>query len=129
MSKVWKKVQNSSKFFLILEKLNWMQSQIPKIIVNDKEITDPNIILNKIRNFYESLFKKGDSKRPSQFNDFFDEVHLPKLNITENNESDDELTEKELYVSLMSMQNNKSPGNNGLTKAFLVNFWKDIKFF
>ena len=36
-----------------------MQSHICKI-VNDQEITDPNIILNKIRNFYESLFKKGD---------------------------------------------------------------------
>ena len=34
-----------------------MQSHIRKI-VDDQEITDPNIILNKITNFYESLFKK-----------------------------------------------------------------------
>ena len=27
----------------------------------------------------------------------------------------------------MSMQNNKSPGNNGLTKEFFVTFWEDIK--
>ena len=104
-----------------------MQSQICKIIVNDQEITDPNIILNEIRNFYESLFKKGDSKRPSQINDFLDKVQLPKLNITEINECDDELSEKELYISLMSMQNNKSPGNDGLTKEFFVTFWEDIK--
>ena len=57
--------EKSSKFFLNLEKFNGMQSQIRKIIVNDQEITDPNIILNEIRNFYESLFKKGDSKPPS----------------------------------------------------------------
>ena len=25
------------------------------------------------------------------------------------------------------MQNNKSPGNNGLTKEFFVTFWEDIK--
>ena len=93
-----------------------MQSQIRKIIVNDQEITDPNIILNEIRNFYESLFKKGDSKRPSQINDFLDKVQLPKLNITEINECDDELSEKELYISLMSMQNNKSPGNDNLKR-------------
>ena len=37
-----------------------MQSQISKIIVNDQEITDPNIKLNEIRNFCESLFKTGD---------------------------------------------------------------------
>ena len=25
------------------------------------------------------------------------------------------------------MQSNKSPGNNGLTKEFIVTFWEDIK--
>ena len=27
----------------------------------------------------------------------------------------------------MSMQNNKSPGNDALTKEFFVTFWEDIK--
>ena len=75
--------EKSSTFFLNLEKFNGMQSQITKIIVNDQEITDSNIILNEIRNFYESLFKKGDSKPPSQINDFFYKVQLPKLNANE----------------------------------------------
>ena len=97
------------------------------MIVNDQETTDPNKILNKIRNFYESLFKKRDSKPSSQINDFLDTVQLPKLNIAEINECDNELSEKELYISLMSMQNNKSPGNDGLTKEFFVTFWEDIK--
>ena len=105
-----------------------MQSQICKIIVNDQEIKiTRNKILNEIRNFYESLFKKDDSKPPSQIIDFLDKVQLPKLNITEINECDNELSEKELYISLMSMQNNKSPGNDGLTKKFFVTFWEDIK--
>ena len=54
-----------------------MQSQIRKIIVNNQEITDPNIMLNEIRNFYESLFKKSDSKRLSKINDFLDKGQLP----------------------------------------------------
>ena len=86
--------EKSSKFFLNLEKLNGMQSQYRKIIVNDQAITDPNIILNEIRKFYESLFKKNDSKRPSQINHFLNKVQLPKLNITEINKCDDELCEK-----------------------------------
>ena len=122
-----RKVQNPLNFFLNLEKLNRMQSQIRYIIVTDQEITDPNIILNEIRNFYESLFKKDDSKSPSQINDFLDKVQLPKLNITEINECDDELYEKELNISLMSIHNNKSPGNDGPTKEFYVTFWEDIK--
>ena len=71
------------------------------------------------KDFYESLFKKGDSRRPSQINDFLDKVQYPKLNITEINACDDELSEKEFHISLMSMQNNKSRGNDGLTKEFL----------
>ena len=27
----------------------------------------------------------------------------------------------------MNMQNNKLPGNDGLTKEFFVTFWEDIK--
>ena len=119
--------EKSSKFFLNLEKFNGTRSQIRKIIVNDQEIVDPNKILNEIRIFYESLFRKGDSKPPSQINDFLDKVQLPKSNITESNECDNELSEKELYISLMSMQKNKSPGNDGLTKEFFVAFWEDIK--
>ena len=90
--------EKSSTFFLNLEKFNGMQSQIRKIIVSDQEITDSNIILNEIRNFYKSLFKKGDSKSPSQINDFLNKVQLPKLNITEINECDDELLKKIVYL-------------------------------
>ena len=50
-----------------------------------------------------------------------------RLNIIEIHECDNELSEKALYMSLMSMQNNKSPGNNGLTKEFFVTFWDDIE--
>ena len=72
-----------------------MQSQIRKIIVNEQEIIDPNIILND-----ESLLKIGDSNPPSQINNFLDKVQLPKLNITEINEYNDELSQKELNYLL-----------------------------
>ena len=73
---------------LSIKNFNRVQSQIRKIILNDQEITDPNKILNEIRKFYEFLFKEGNSKSPSQINDF----QLPKLNITEFNECDNELS-------------------------------------
>ena len=70
-----------SKFFLNLEKFNRTQSQICKIRVSDQEITDRNKVLNEIRNLYESLFQKGDSKPPSQINDFLDKAQLSKLTL------------------------------------------------
>ena len=36
--------------------------------------------------------------------------------------------EKDLYISLMNMQNYKSLGSDGLTKEFFVAFWEDIKY-
>ena len=44
------------------------------------------------------------------------------LNIAGINECDNELSEKEFYIFLISMQNNKSPGNDVLTKEFFVTF-------
>ena len=35
--------------------------------------------------------------------------------------------EKDLYISLMNMQNYKSLGSDGLTRGFFVAFWEDIK--
>ena len=117
-----KKVKNPLKFFLNLEKFNETQSQIRKIIANNKEITDPNKIQNEIRIFTNLFLKKVTQSLPQKST-----ILLLRLNIIEIHECDNELSEKALYMSLMSMQNNKSPGNNGLTKEFFVTFWYDIE--
>ena len=38
-----------------------------------------------------------------------------------------ELTEREICGSLMRMENNKSPDNDGLTKEFYCTFWNEIQ--
>ena len=35
--------------------------------------------------------------------------------------------EKDIYESMINFGNNKSPGNNGLTKEFYQTFWQDVK--
>ena len=40
---------------------------------------------------------------------------------------EEELTESEQYDALKNMPNNKSPGNDGLTKELFLSFWDDIK--
>ena len=35
--------------------------------------------------------------------------------------------EKEIYQSLIGMENNESPGNDGLTKELYCTFWNEIK--
>ena len=57
--------------------------------------------------------------------DCFSKVQLPRINVTEINECDNVLPEKELYLFFMCMQNNTSPGNGGLTKDFLIILWEE----
>ena len=53
---------------------------------------------------------------------FQNQDQLPKSNIAEIDECDNELSDKELYIFLMIMQNNTLPGNDGLTKELFCNF-------
>ena len=38
-----------------------------------------------------------------------------------------DFSETDLYNAMKNMQNNKSPGNDGLTKEFYEGFWDEIK--
>ena len=40
---------------------------------------------------------------------------------------ENDLTEDELLITLKSMQNNKTPVNDGLTKEFYETFWNERK--
>ena len=51
----------------------------------------------------------------------------PSLNSEEMLSCEGNLTEQEIYKLLTSFKNNKSPGNDGLTKEFYCCFWNDIK--
>ena len=57
--------EKSSKFFLNLEKDRFVQSQILKLIIEEKELTEQNEINDNIFRFYENIFfffKKTDFK-------------------------------------------------------------------
>ena len=54
--------KKSTKFFLNLEKKHGIHNQVWKLIVKEKEITDPKEESNSIKVFYEKLFKQNYSK-------------------------------------------------------------------
>ena len=78
--------------------------------------------------FYEQLFKKTICKANSKIVSFLDNISLPVINNDFFNLCENDLTEDELLISLKSMQNNKTPGNDGLTKEFYETFWNEIKY-
>ena len=75
-------------------------------------------ILEHIREFYETLFKTQEQKTAIELETFFSGVDIPKLSKNQSKLCAENVTEKDLYNSLKSMQSDKSPGNDGSAKEF-----------
>ena len=58
---------------------------------------------------------------------FLENINLPTLTNEQALECEGITSETELLKALKSMKNDKSPGNDGITKEFYEFFWDDIK--
>ena len=110
MRVVWQR-QKINKFFLKFRK-----TIIKNLIIDDTEVTDQTCILNHVKDFYEELFKKRYQKTAAEIKDFLNVIDVPKLSEDQVKLCEEDLTKKDLYKSLRSMQNDKSSGKDGLTK-------------
>lgn len=88
--------EKSSKFFLNLEKHHAIQSQLRKVIVNEKEITSPEDINNEIFHFYKNLFTEKISSSKERVKHFLDKLPLPNLDNQKAFTCEGPITETEL---------------------------------
>ena len=63
----------------------------------------------------------------TEIKSFLSHINIPKLSQDKRKLCEEDLTEKDLCNSLKSMQNDKSSGNDGLTKEFHETFWSELK--
>ena len=115
--------EKNSKYFLNLEKRNYNNKFIRKLITADeKEITNPSEILQEQFRFYADLYQtklKNQSKAAGK-NVFLDNTSIPELTQTDKDICDSPLTLTDLTNALKDMANDKSPGVDG----FSTNFYK-----
>ena len=71
--------------------------------------------------------KKNINENENSFFNFLSELPVPSLSEEQKNTCEGFLTEKEIFDSLISFENNKSPGNAGFTKEFYITFWDGLK--
>ena len=109
--------EKSSKFFLNLENRRGIQGQIRKLTVKHQEITHHNKMQNELLFFYETLFRNTSANTSEDCESFLNEVFVSKLKYEDARIYEGDLIELEL-LKAQSMQSNKSPGNDGLTKEF-----------
>ena len=119
--------EKPTKFFLNLQKKRGNQNRICKLTIDEKETEGDVEIFKKIKSFYESLFKSQSFKNVDEIEKLLYGLTTPSLNNDQINFCEKDLPETDLYNAIKNMQNNKSPGNDRLTKEFYEDFWDEIK--
>ena len=97
------------------------------IIVNKKKLIDSQRINDALYNFYQSLFKEKLSLSEKCIQNFLDKVSLLKLNENQVLKCEGGVTGSGLLKGLTSMDNDKSPGNDSITKEFYLEFWDVVE--
>ena len=62
-----------------MKKNRFVQSQICKLIIEEKELTEQNEINNNIFTFYQNLFSKQTDFKQNDLIHYFDKINLPSL--------------------------------------------------
>ena len=83
---------------------------------------DLQLLLSELKLFYKNLYKKTSVRTEKECLDYLSQVNTPRLspNYKEKGICERKLTLQECWHALSSMKNGKSPGNDGLTKEFIL---------
>ena len=119
--------EKSTKFFLNLEKKNSEKNTIKKLLVDNQEISNNNVLV-ELENFYSKLFSKTVKKTEAECSSFLNTINIPSISEEHKILCEKELTLEDLSTSLFKMDSGKSPGNDGLTAGFYKFFWDHIKY-
>ena len=77
--------------------------------------------------FYKELFSKKKLELTFACDTFLESLNLPTISNEEKLFCEETININDLKESLFSMENNKSPGNDGLTRELYVTFWEEVK--
>ena len=95
------------------EKSPACQKILRKFCFGTQEKTDLTKINPAFLTSMKISLKKTNSK---SFDNFLNDIYIPSLSETQKQICEEELTEKHICESMISFDNNKLPGNDGLTK-------------
>ena len=118
--------EKSSKYFFGLEKQNYSKKTMKKINVNNRIITNHEQIQSEQSQFYKNLYSSHHDRLFEIPEQFFTSETIESLTDDERIFCERALTKDELWKTLQTFKNGKSPGNDGLTFEFYQMFWDKI---
>lgn len=115
--------QNSTKYFLNMQKRRYHNAGMAQIYLDDGSIsTERQKILKEQKRFYEELYKEDPTVSFSLVN--------PNLNncLDQNQsiETDAPLEMSELWYALKNLNDGKTPGTDGIPPEFYKIFWDEL---
>ena len=116
---IWTWGEIHEVLFKSSKKKRGVQNQIRKLIVEEKEITYQKEIYKKIKASYETLFKQNFSKTNVKKQRFFNSLSTKTLRKEQYDLCKNKISKTNLFDSMKSMKNIKTPNNDGLTKEFM----------
>ena len=119
--------EKNSKYFANLEKKRSEAKTLHRLVTERNEITNQKEILEEVRRFYEKMYNKQDVDN-NRMDQMIKNISA-KLSEEDKNSIEGHLNEYECACALRDMNNNKSPGSDGITTEFYKIFWNDVKSF
>ena len=125
------KGEKPTKYFLSLEKRNYVNKNITKLVTEqDRILSGQEEILREVKNYFSNLYDNKDvNYEEKELDNLLSEIDIPKLDYDMRERLETPLTIDELSKALKSMKNDKSPGPDGYTSEFFKFFWKDLKYY
>ena len=122
----WYEENAKSKYFLNLEKKQTEKSTMRRLVTDKKDLVKQNDINNEIFSYFKFLFEQTGQVDKLNHNTLLQSIALPSVINDQKVVGDNDLTDKKLFDALKGIPNNKSPGNDGLTKEFYETFWNEL---
>ena len=118
-----RRMKNQLRIFLTMRR--GVKTHIRKLIdKSGAEVIEPNIALKHIKGFYSDLYKRRAFKTEEECFKYLESINMPQLN--DCNRCEGIITKRECWDALSSMNDNKSPGNYGLSKEFYICFFEKL---
>ena len=120
--------ERNTIFFFNLEKRNYTNKCITKLINDDKKlIEDSEEILKYEASFYNKLYTEPKDNEDEEDEGEFLNESTPKLIDEKMEFCEQNISLEEIGTSLRELKNGKSPGTDGFTADFYKFFWIKIK--
>ena len=114
--------EKSTRYFYSLESHRQSKQTIKLLTkANLDTLSETRDIIKETHNFYKSLFS-AQQNDPTKQTEFLN-IETPTLTPNGCNSCEGHVTENELKLALQTMENNKSPGLDGLSTNFYKHFW------